>query len=111
MIQLPVFEGWTVDVRLREFRRADYGQVPEFVPFASPRGQGLLRRREDSRVAASMAEPGSDSVDPNRKTSAKSDDGNMYYLAPVAAGGEEVLWACPTNVDGPADLPSAIPET
>ena len=44
------------------------------------------------------------------KTYANSDDGNTYYLAPVD-GKEEVLWACPTNVDGTADFESAIPET
>ncbi len=50
-------------------------------------------------------------TDSTRRTHANPDDGNTYYLAPVAAGGEEVLWACPTNRDGTADFASAIPET
>ena len=43
MRRLPTFEGYTVDARLREFRKAVYGEVLEFVPFASPKGQVLLR--------------------------------------------------------------------
>lgn len=48
---------------------------------------------------------------PRRTTYANPDDGNTYYLAPIAVGGEDVLWACPTNQDGTADFASAIPET
>ncbi len=50
---LPVFEGWTVDVRLREFRRAEYGKGIEFLPFASAQGAELLNRWEDSQTAGS----------------------------------------------------------
>lgn len=46
-----------------------------------------------------------------RKTYANPDDGNTYYLEPLVAGGEDVLWACPTNRDGSADFVSPIPET
>ena len=45
------------------------------------------------------------------KTYANPDDGNTYYLAPLEDGGRDVLWACPTNVDGSGDFVSAIPET
>jgi hypothetical protein len=41
---LPVFEGYTVDERLGEFRKLSLGSMPEFVPFESTKGQGLLRR-------------------------------------------------------------------
>jgi hypothetical protein len=39
---LPTFNGYTVDVRLREFRRADPEIGLEFVPFASRKGQRLI---------------------------------------------------------------------
>jgi hypothetical protein len=41
---LPVFRGYTVDFRLREFRRVpkDHGMNIEFIPFDSPKGQTLL---------------------------------------------------------------------
>ena len=44
--KLPTFiykeKLWTVDVRLREFRHVVYGEMPEFVPFDSPKGKELL---------------------------------------------------------------------
>ncbi len=42
MRKLPTFHGYTVDARLREFRRAIPGQCLEFIPFASPEGEVLL---------------------------------------------------------------------
>jgi len=41
---LPVFEGYTVDERLAEFRKLACGRVAEFVPFASVKGRRLLAR-------------------------------------------------------------------
>ena len=41
---MATFEGYTVDVRLREFRRVDraeHGRIA-FVPFDSPEGDALL---------------------------------------------------------------------
>ncbi len=52
-----------------------------------------------------------DMTDSTRRTYANPDDGNTYNLAPIALGGQDVLWACPTNRDGTADCTSAIPET
>ncbi len=51
MKRLPTFRGYTVDRRLSEFRKLVYGQMPEFIPFESPKGQRLLRalRRERAR--------------------------------------------------------------
>jgi len=46
MYQLPIFRGYTVDERLREFRRVAWtnGDDPslEVVPFDSPKGLLLL---------------------------------------------------------------------
>jgi hypothetical protein len=39
---LPTFKGYTVDLRLREFRRAIPDVVLDFVPFDSPEGKKLL---------------------------------------------------------------------
>ena len=39
---LPTFKGYTVDMRLREFRRAIPDVVFEVVPFNSQKGKELL---------------------------------------------------------------------
>jgi hypothetical protein len=39
---LPTFKGYTVDERLREFRKADVETGLEFIPFDSERGMELL---------------------------------------------------------------------
>lgn len=39
---LPTFNGYTVDMRLKEFRRAIPDVTLEFIPFDSPDGQKLL---------------------------------------------------------------------
>ena len=39
--RLPEFRGYTVDVRLREFRRMVLGETPEFIPFDSEKGREL----------------------------------------------------------------------
>jgi hypothetical protein len=39
---LPTFNGYTVDVRLREFRRVDPEKGREVVPFVSSEGQRLI---------------------------------------------------------------------
>lgn len=40
--RLPIFHGYTVDVRLKEFRKAGLEQGLEFVRFDSARGEALL---------------------------------------------------------------------
>ena len=40
--ELPVFRGFTVDARLREFRKAGREVGIEFVPFDSKKGRELL---------------------------------------------------------------------
>ena len=46
MIQLPIFKGWTVDARLRQFRRikkqSKYFAGMEYVEFDSDKGEKLL---------------------------------------------------------------------
>jgi hypothetical protein len=44
--ELPKFKGYTVDERVREFRVMNYGEMPEFIPFDSPKGQELLSDME-----------------------------------------------------------------
>ncbi len=39
---LPIFNGYTVDVRLRQFRRVSKGQIT-FVNFDTPEGEKLLK--------------------------------------------------------------------
>jgi len=46
--KLPEFKGYTVDFRLREFRRVVYGKSIEFIPFESRKGRKLLRKMERS---------------------------------------------------------------
>jgi len=45
---LPVFQGYTVDVRLREFRKVDPEWGMEFVSFKSYKGDVLLKRYIDT---------------------------------------------------------------
>ena len=40
--KLKTFNGYTVDVRLQEFRKIPYGKLPEFIAFTSTKGQKLL---------------------------------------------------------------------
>jgi hypothetical protein len=44
--KLKTFEqegkAWTIDPRLREFRHLVFGEMPEFVPFDSERGEELM---------------------------------------------------------------------
>jgi len=39
---LPVFKGYTVDLRLQEFRKIEMDKLPEFVPFLSDKGAKLF---------------------------------------------------------------------
>lgn len=42
--KLPEFNGYTIDFRLREFRKIEYGKSIEFIPFDSKKGIKLLRK-------------------------------------------------------------------
>ncbi len=39
---LPVYKGYSVDVRLRQFRKARVGKMVEFIDFDSPVGHALF---------------------------------------------------------------------
>ena len=39
---LPMFKGYTVDLRLQEFRRVVLGEKLEFIHFLSPKGERLF---------------------------------------------------------------------
>ena len=54
--QLPTFKGYTVDMRLREFRKANFGEKIEFVPFDSPEGKELLGRLKSFAMEVLMLE-------------------------------------------------------
>jgi hypothetical protein len=41
--QLSTFKGYTVDMRLKEFRKAIPDVALEFIPFDSPKGEQLLQ--------------------------------------------------------------------
>ncbi len=40
--KLKEFRGYTVDLRLHEFRKMTFGELPEFIEFTSTKGQRLL---------------------------------------------------------------------
>ena len=42
--KLPEFKGYTVDERLREFRKVVHGKSIEFVDFDSKKGMKLLKK-------------------------------------------------------------------
>lgn len=39
---LPVFKGYTVDLRLQEFRKIELDELPEFIPLTSDKGAQLF---------------------------------------------------------------------
>ncbi len=47
--ELPTFKGYTVDARLRQFRKVSHGESPqiEFIDFNSEEGQGLLEEMKE----------------------------------------------------------------
>jgi hypothetical protein len=45
--RLKVFKGYTVDLRLQEFREMKYGKRPQFTPFASLEGRALLAKMHE----------------------------------------------------------------
>ena len=40
--KLKEFHGYTVDLRLQQFRKMEYGKTPDFIDFDSPKGRKLL---------------------------------------------------------------------
>ena len=44
-LELPTFKGYTIDVKLRQFRKVSHGEQPniDFIDFDSERGRQLLK--------------------------------------------------------------------
>ena len=40
---LPIFKGYTVDLRLQEFRKIEPDKLPEFIPLLSDNGAQLFK--------------------------------------------------------------------
>jgi len=48
--KLKTFNGYTVDLRLQEFRKVPYGKLPEFIAFTSTKGQKLLAQMHEEAM-------------------------------------------------------------
>lgn len=48
--QLKKFKGYTVDLRLQEFRKVEYGEIHEFIEFANPKGKKLLAQMHEEET-------------------------------------------------------------
>ena len=45
--KLKEFNGYTVDLRLQQFRMMEFGKLPEFIDFASSQGRTLLAQMHE----------------------------------------------------------------
>lgn len=54
MRKLPIFKGYTVDERLGEFRKLEYGKEIEYIPFSSEKGKLLLAEYQDRKRGAGL---------------------------------------------------------
>jgi hypothetical protein len=57
MVMLPGFKGYTVDFRLKEFRKAKYPLTLEFIPFDSKKGEKLLEEMGEKIIDISQDNP------------------------------------------------------
>ena len=48
--KLKEVNGYTVDLRLQEFRKVPYGKLPEFIAFTSTKGQTLLAQMHEKAM-------------------------------------------------------------
>jgi len=48
--KLKTFNGYTVDLRLQEFRKVPYDDLPEFIAFTSTKGQKLLALMHENEM-------------------------------------------------------------
>ena len=46
--KLKEFQGYTVDMRLQQFRKMEYGKQPQFIEFASDEGRKLLSQMHEA---------------------------------------------------------------
>ena len=49
--RLPTFQGYTIDVRLKEFRKVEWDKLPEFIAFESEDGRKILAEMENQPEA------------------------------------------------------------
>jgi hypothetical protein len=49
--RLKTFKGYTVDLRLRQFRKVPLTKLPEFIDFDSPQGQELVMQMHERAIA------------------------------------------------------------
>ena len=45
--RLKTFKGYTVDLRLQQFRKVPYDKLPQFIEFTSPKGRKLLTQMHE----------------------------------------------------------------
>jgi len=47
--ELPTFNGYTIDIKLKQFRKVEHGENPqiEFIDFDSEKGQELLLEMQE----------------------------------------------------------------
>ena len=45
--KLKEFHGYSVDLRLQQFRKMEVGKLPEFIEFNSPKGEKLLAQMHE----------------------------------------------------------------
>jgi hypothetical protein len=45
--KLKEFKGYTVDLRLQQFRKMELGKLPQFIKFSSPKGKELLAQMHE----------------------------------------------------------------
>ena len=45
--KLKTFKGYTVDLRLLQFRKVPFGKLPEFLDFDTPKGKKLLAQMHE----------------------------------------------------------------
>lgn len=74
---LPTFKGYTVDMRLREFRKAVHCEPLEFFPFDSPEGQKLLC--ELLSFAFEIVEAAKEVLDTSQEQLSGSEKGSKAY--------------------------------
>jgi hypothetical protein len=77
---LPEFKGYTIDRRLREFRRIVFGEMPEFVPFDSEKGKELMAEMRKRPCRFCLHEKG---------TPARDNDGCRQLPQGVMFGDEQ----------------------
>lgn len=77
---LPTFKGYTVDERLREFRKLGWGEATEFVRFDSPKGEQLLKEMREKGISSESVVPGKMADLSNMRKIIENDDLNPTFF-------------------------------